>query len=243
MDEPILTKFADNKPENIEVFWEILNTGCKFAEMLFHEQDPRRNETKALLKELTIKMFKVIDEKYEVTAKIEEAQRLLDQESSRGVKGIEAIAVSAKIENFLVQGKAALDVAAKLWLPLFRGTVKNWHHLQMSEDLRRCPNIDENLRSQLCEMLASDWNDWLEGVLKDRNEIHQENLKVSAIMKGRNDDFLPVTLRRADGTVVGDVRDYIEQVWTNLFQMVTDVVRLAFACHVPILIEYRIPRL
>lgn len=241
MDEPILTKLADNRPENIKVFWEILNTGCKFAELVFKDQDPRRNETKTLLKELTFKLFKVIDEKHEVFSKIEEAQKLLEKESQRGVKAIEAIAVSAKIENFLVHGKAALDVAAKLWSPLFGGTRKNWHTKKMAEDLQKCSGIDANIGSQLCEMLASDWNDWLKGVLKDRNEIHEKNLKVSAIMR-RDGEFLPVTLKRADGTVVGDVRDYVEKVWANLFQMITDVVRLAFSCRLPILVEYRIPR-
>lgn len=42
MDELILATLADNKPENVEAFWEILNTGCKFAELVFKDQGRRK---------------------------------------------------------------------------------------------------------------------------------------------------------------------------------------------------------
>ena len=132
----MLRLHLDGSDENVSVYLDFFLPACKYAEMIHHKDSPEEKEVVLILKEVMDKLAKVGIEKNSVKESIEKTEKLLIKHSANGTDSVGTHELAGRIENYLAQGKGALDVFSNQYLVKAIGFPSKWHHEKLIEFLK-----------------------------------------------------------------------------------------------------------
>ncbi len=235
-----LSLYADNSDENISIYLDIFLVICKYAELTYGREPALLEAVKTAAKEVMDKLIKVGEQKKTIKATLAETVRLLERERQKGGDAVATHKLSGDIENFLAQGKGALDLLANKLLRQVVAYDGKFNHEKIVTHLKAQPGLDPSIVGEIEALLNRDWDVWLKAFVYDRDWHHEENFKLSDMKYVEGQPT--VILERRDGTKIGNLREYVDIHWDNLIGLISDLVWLIFSAKTPAFKAIRVTR-
>jgi hypothetical protein len=223
----VIEKFFNFKSEDDKiVFHRIFHVGCKFADITFHGDEVKKNEIIDVLKELIIKLTKVVDEirLFQSNKLVCEKELLI--EIQRDISAVPTHELARNLENFLTLAKGTLDIFAKQFLRIMLCFDGKWNCKKLIKHLQNQSNLDQSIVEQIINTLKKENKEWLKDFIDDRNLHHEKNIGLSSMSVVNGHPFIKLT--RRNGKIVTDIIAYLQYHYNKLFHLIEYLMRFSF---------------
>lgn len=221
-----------------QLYSQVLIDSSEYVQIAFAENKQQVDKIESTLFEILQKMMSVYRQAKIVENSWQATEQELIRQQERGLGGIIAGDVRADIENFLAQGKGALDIFANQFLRQTAGFNGKWHHDRIKKHLRKHPALNQEIVQEIERILNDEWDGWLEDFCADRDQHHEQLFDLSPVKLIERKTQAVIT--RRNGTKIPDVVYYVEQHYENLSGLLSDLIWLICVAKVPALKSIRL---
>lgn len=213
------------------LYGRVFIDGCNYVKMAFGHDKASTDALKNALYELWQKLMSVQLEVEKVKVSWRQTEIQLHQVAQKGTGGVIAGGLRTEIENFLTQGKGALDILANQFLRHAVQFDRKFHHKRITTHLKGQSDLDAGAVQEIESLLNDTWDAWLEDFTQDRDLHHDRLLELSAVRLV--DGKARATITRRNGTTDPDPLGYVDRQYAALCDLVAELIRLICATKVP----------